>query len=274
MQRFSSRCKTEKKTIGLVPTMGYLHQGHLSLVKKSKNISDITVVSIFVNPTQFAPNEDFSNYPRDIDRDQQLLSDAGVDILFLPEADKIYQPGFQSFIEVERVSKILEGKSRPTHFRGVTTIVAILFNCVKPEFAFFGQKDAQQCAVIKQMVNDLKIDIEIIACPLVRESDGLAMSSRNVYLKENERTDALVLSSSLQLGKELIENGERKASIIIDKMKELIATISYSKLDYVQIVDTESFSIQDELKEGKEYYLLVACRIGIPRLIDNLVVKV
>jgi len=254
--------------------MGYLHQGHISLVKKSKTFADFTVVSIFVNPTQFAPNEDFNRYPRDIERDKQMLVDAGVDILFLPEADKIYPPDFQTYVDVGTISRILEGEARPTHFKGVTTIVSILFNCVKPDYAFFGQKDAQQCAVIKQMVKDLKMDIEIIVCPLIRESDGLALSSRNIYLNETERTDALILSRSLQLGKELIEKGERNASIIIDKMKELIATISYSELDYVQIVDVESYSIQQELKEGCEYYLLVACRIGKPRLIDNLIVKV
>lgn len=254
--------------------MGYLHQGHISLVKKSKSFADFTVVSIFVNPTQFAPNEDFSQYPRDIERDKQLLVEAGVDILFLPEAEKIYPPDFQTYVEVGKISRILEGESRPTHFKGVTTIVSILFNCVKPDYAFFGQKDAQQVAVIKQMVKDLKMDIEVIACPLIRESDGLALSSRNIYLNETERKDALVLNCSLHLGKELIEKGERKASVITDKMKELIATISYSELDYVQIVDVESFSIQQELKEGCEYYLLVACRIGKPRLIDNLVVKV
>jgi len=253
--------------------MGYLHEGHISLVKKSKTFADFTVVSVFVNPTQFAPNEDFNQYPRDIERDKQLLVEAGVDILFLPEPKKIYPDGFQTFIEVEKVSRILEGEARPTHFKGVTTIVSILFNCVKPDYAFFGQKDAQQVAVIKRMVKDLKMDIEIIACPLIREADGIARSSRNIYLSETERKDALVLNRSLLLGKQLIEKGETSALQIIEKMKELIATISYSQLDYAQITDVETFSIQEELKPGTEYYLLVACRFGKTRLIDNIIVK-
>jgi len=273
MQLFASRCKTEKKAIGLVPTMGYLHQGHISLVKKSKNFAEYTVVSVFVNPTQFGPNEDFNQYPRDIERDKKLLADAGADILFLPDAKDIYPEGFQTYVEVEKISKILEGATRPIHFKGVTTIVSILFNCVKPEYAFFGQKDAQQVAVLKQMVKDLKMDIDIIACPLVREADGLALSSRNTYLEGDQRKDALVLYKSLQLGKELVEKGERKAAVITGKMKELIATVSYSELDYIQIVDTETFQLRDELKEGVEYYILIACRIGKPRLIDNIIVK-
>ena len=273
MQLFASRCKSERKTIGLVPTMGYLHSGHMSLVKNSKNISDYTVVSIFVNPTQFAPNEDYNQYPRDIERDVKLLFEQGVDAVFIPDPETIYPKNYQTYVEVENISKILEGKTRPIHFRGVATIVSILFNCVKPDYAFFGQKDAQQCAVIKQMVNDLKLDVEIKICPLIRENDGLALSSRNIFLSEQERKDALVLNKSLQVGKEFIGKGERKAPIILKEMEKLIASVSSSQLDYVQIVDVESYSVQEELKDGTEYYLLVACKIGKTRLIDNIIVK-
>ena len=171
--------------------MGYLHEGHLSLIRSSKKKCDVTIVSIFVNPTQFGPTEDFANYPREIERDTNLLKQEGVDYLFQPSAEDIYPNNFQTYVSVERATKILEGKFRPTHFRGVTTIVLILFNCVKPDFAFFGQKDAQQLVVIKQMVKDLKLDLEVISCPIIRESDGLAMSSRNVYLSDSERNNSI-----------------------------------------------------------------------------------
>ena len=205
MQSVSRQISCSGKKIGLVPTMGYLHQGHLSLIKKSKELCDITVVSIFVNPTQFAPTEDYEKYPRDIERDNKLLKEYNIDYVFVPSQEEIYSSGYQSYVYVNEISKKFEGEFRPTHFRGVTTIVSILFNCVKPDLAFFGQKDAQQAAVIKQMVSDLKYDIEIIVCPIVRETDGLAMSSRNVYLSPEERTKALTLHKSLLYAKKLIE---------------------------------------------------------------------
>ncbi len=253
--------------------MGYLHEGHLSLIRSSKKKCDVTIVSIFVNPAQFGPTEDFKNYPREIERDTNLLKQEGVDYLFQPSAEDIYPNNFQTYVSVERATKILEGEFRPTHFRGVTTIVLILFNCVKPDFAFFGQKDAQQLVVIKQMVNDLKLDLEIISCPIIREPDGLAMSSRNVYLSASERIDALVLSQSLELGKKIISSGELKVSTILSKLKELFHKIPSANLDYIQIVEAESFHIVDELSKGRNYFILVACKIGKTRLIDNIIIS-
>lgn len=254
--------------------MGFLHEGHLSLVRESKKRCDLTVVSIFVNPTQFGPSEDFNNYPRDEKRDVSLLENENVDYLFLPSSEEIYPKNFQTFVNVEYVSKHLEGEFRPTHFRGVSTVVLILFNCIQPDYAFFGQKDAQQLAVIKQMVTDLKLNVEIISCPIMRENDGLAMSSRNVYLSDRERKDALVLHQSLQLAQKLITEGERRVSFILNDMMHLYSAISSAKLDYLKIVDAATFELVDDLKERKEYLVLVACKIGKTRLIDNLRIKI
>ncbi len=251
MQQLSDRVRLEKKIISLVPTMGFLHDGHLSLIKQSREKSDFTVVSIFVNPTQFAPNEDFNKYPRDIERDKKLLQENEVDALFLPSENEIYSPYFQTYVEVTDISKILEGKFRPLHFKGVATIVTILLNCVKPHFAFFGQKDAQQAVLIKQMVRDLKLDVDIIIASIIREKDGLAMSSRNSYLSEYERRDALVLFNSLNHAKNLIENGERVSKNIISKMKEMINSVETSKLDYIDIVNSVSFKLARETGNGK-----------------------
>jgi pantoate--beta-alanine ligase len=250
--------------------MGFLHEGHLSLVRESKKNCDLTITSIFVNPTQFGPSEDFNNYPRDLKRDSELLQAEGVDYLFLPSTDDIYPQNFQTYVNVEDITKKFEGDIRPTHFRGVTTVVLILFNSIKPEFAYFGQKDAQQLAVIKQMVKDLKLNIQIIGCPIVRESDGLAMSSRNTYLSEAERNDALVLYRSLDLAKQMISSGEKKINLIISEMLELFSAIRSANLDYIRFVDADSFEIIGDLECGKEYYILVACRIGNTRLLDNL----
>jgi len=249
--------------------MGFLHEGHLSLIRQSKKTCDVTIVSIFVNPTQFGPSEDFNSYPRDVQRDNKLLDDEGVDFLFLPSTEEIYPKNFQTYVNVEYVTKKLEGEFRPTHFRGVTTVVMILFNCIQPDYAFFGQKDAQQLAVIKQMVKDLKLDIKIIGCPIVRESDGLAMSSRNVYLSSLERKEALVLYRSLELARELIESGERRVNVILSDMTELFSKIPAANLDYIKIVEADTFEIIDELEKGKEYFVLIACKIGKTRLIDN-----
>jgi len=254
--------------------MGYLHEGHLSLVKKSKEKTDITVVSIFVNPAQFAPNEDLLKYPRDIKRDKQLLKSAGADYVFIPSVGEIYPEGFQTFVEVNKITRQLEGEFRPVHFRGVTTIVNILFNIVNPDFAFFGQKDAQQAAVIKRMVKDLKLGINIIVCPIIREQDGLAKSSRNIYLSPQERKDALVLSSSLKAAYLMIKAGKRNSGKIINKMKEIISGVVSSGIDYIKIVDEEKFEEAAKLTAGKKYYILIACRIGKTRLIDNILVNV
>lgn len=249
--------------------MGYLHEGHLSLIRESKRTCDATVVSIFVNPTQFGPSEDFNSYPRNVERDYKLLEDEGVDFLFSPSTEEIYPKNFQTYVDVEHVTKKLEGEFRPTHFRGVATVVLILFNCVQPDSAFFGQKDAQQLAVIKQMVKDLKLDIKIICCPIIREDDGLAMSSRNVYLSPAERKDALVLHRSLELAKTIISNGEKRVNIILSDMNELFSQIPSANLDYIKIVEAETFEFIDVLEKEKEYFVLIACKIGKTRLIDN-----
>ena len=254
--------------------MGFLHEGHLSLIRQSKKTCDVTIVSIFVNPTQFGPSEDFNSYPRDVQRDNKLLEDEGVDFLFLPSTEEIYPKNFQTYVNVEYVTKKLEGEFRPTHFRGVATVVMILFNCIQPDYAFFGQKDAQQLAVIKQMVKDLKLDIKIIGCPIVRESDGLAMSSRNVYLSPLERKEALVLYRSLELARELIDSGEKRVNVILSDMTELFSKIPSANLDYIKIVEADTFEIIDELEKGKEYFVLIACKIGKTRLIDNAKIEV
>lgn len=274
MQSVSRQISCSGKKIGLVPTMGYLHEGHLSLIKKSKELCDVTVVSIFVNPTQFAPNEDYEKYPRDIDRDNKLLKDYNVDYVFIPSADEIYSPGYQSYIYVSEISKKFEGEFRPTHFKGVATIVAILFNSIKPDFAFFGQKDAQQSAIIRQMVSDLKYDIEIIVCPIVREKDGLAMSSRNVYLSSEERIKALTLHKSLLYAKKLIKGKETDPQKITGNMKMIIEEEKSIKLDYIGIVNADSFREVDLVEDGNVYYILVAARVGNTRLIDNELIRV
>lgn len=274
MHSVSRKIKSPGKKIGLVPTMGYLHEGHLSLIKKSKELCDITIVSIFVNPTQFGPSEDYEKYPRDIEHDNRLLEEEyEVDYVFNPSADEIYNSGYQSYVYVNEISKKFEGEFRPTHFKGVTTVVSILFNCVNPNLAFFGQKDAQQAAVIKQMIQDLKYDIEIVVCPIVREEDGLAMSSRNVYLSTEERPKALTLHKALLYARKLIEGKEMDPQKVTGNMKIIIGEEKTIKLDYVGIVNTNGFREVDLIEQGNEYYILVAARIGNTRLIDNELVK-
>jgi pantoate--beta-alanine ligase len=274
MHSFSINKKREGKTIALVPTMGFLHEGHLSLVKKAKQVTDFVVVSIFVNPAQFTLGEDFTKYPRDEERDKKLLEELNVDVIFIPDAEEIYPKDFQTSVEVDEITKGLEGEFRPTHFKGVTTIVSILFNSVMPDVAIFGQKDAQQAVVIRQMVNDLKYNIEINVEPIIREPDGLAMSSRNVYLNNKEKSDALILYKSLIFAKEKISNGEREVKKIIIGMKEIINSVNTSSLDYIRVVKYSDFSEVDKLEKGNEYCILIACRIGKTRLIDNIIVKI
>lgn len=273
MQNISKSLHHEGLSIGLVPTMGYLHEGHLSLISHSKKTSDITVVSVFVNPTQFGRGEDFGKYPRNIGRDKELLKNAKADYVFVPDAGEIYPGEFQTYVNVGRITKILEGESRPTHFQGVTTIVAMLFNIINPDTAYFGQKDAQQAFVIKQMVWDLKFNIKIAVVPIVREKDGLALSSRNIYLSKTERNDALILNQSLMYARELILRGTVNVTGILSGMKRKINRVDSSTLDYVSIVDALTFSPVKNLVNGKKYYVLVACRIGKTRLIDNILVK-
>lgn len=269
MRQFIRQNRLAGKSIGLVPTMGFLHQGHISLVEASKKENDITVVSIFVNPTQFAPNEDFSRYPRDFDRDAALLLEAGADVIFTPEAGDVYVKNAQTFISVEDLSKIAEGEFRPTHFRGVATIVAILFNLVQPDKAYFGQKDAQQTVVLRRMVKDLHMPIEMVVCPIVREADGLAMSSRNIYLTPSQRKDALVLSRSLKLAQDLISNGTRDAKEVIHQMKLLYNGLQECNLDYIRIVDADTFMEASAIELEGCYFIIIACKFGTTRLIDN-----
>jgi pantoate--beta-alanine ligase len=249
--------------------MGFLHKGHLSLIEESKKRADITIVSIFINPTQFAPNEDFSTYPRDLDRDTRMLAAAGTDFLFCPIVKDIYPENFQTYIDVSEISKIIEGEFRPTHFKGVTTIVTILFNCVKPDYAFFGQKDAQQAVVIKRMVEDLKFKIEMVICPIVREPDGLAMSSRNIHLSSGEREKALLINKSLNQAEEIIAAGERNTAVIIKKINNNFIKERSIHLNYIRIVNAETFEEVDKLEKGNNYYCLIAAKVGHTRLIDN-----
>jgi pantoate--beta-alanine ligase len=274
MQYTADVFRLQGKRIGVVPTMGYLHEGHLSLVKIAKQHSDVVIMTLFVNPTQFAPNEDFNKYPRDFERDKKLAEGAGVDILFSPLQEQVYPANYLTYVETEKMTKVLEGKFRPTHFRGVTTIVAKLFNLTKPHIAVFGQKDAQQVAVIKQMVKDLNFDIEIIAVPIVREPDGLAMSSRNVYLSAEERKQALALSQSLKLAKDEIAKGERQSSRISEAMAKLITAQPFATIEYISIAHPERLEERETLTDGETVLISLAVRIGKTRLIDNVVVKV
>lgn len=265
--------KDERKIISFVPTMGYLHEGHLSLVRYAKKNSDVCVVSIFVNPTQFGPNEDFNRYPRDEKRDLDLLEKENCDLVFIPSAEEMYGTDYQTFVKVKKYSDILEGEFRPTHFEGVTTVVLKLFNIVQADFAVFGQKDAQQAFIIQKMVNDLNIPIRIDVLPIVRESDGLAMSSRNVYLNEDERKQALSLFQGIQLAEKLFKDGERNTKRIIQEVKKIINQYPLAKIDYVEIVDRNTFLKVDDLKKGNSYYLLLAVRVGNTRLIDNTILS-
>jgi pantoate--beta-alanine ligase len=273
MQQISKMLHKEGKIIGFVPTMGYLHEGHAALISRSKKSSDITIVSVFVNPTQFGPSEDFNKYPRDQKGDIRLLNEMKVDYLFMPSNNEIYSDDFQTYVNVEKVTQILEGEFRPAHFKGVTTIVSILFNIIKPDIAVFGQKDAQQAFIIKKMVEDLKFNIRIIVIPIVREKDGLALSSRNIYLSESERQDALVLIHSLLYARKVISNDERKVLKILSGMKRIIDRVDSADLDYISIADALTFLPVKELTKGKKYFVLIACRIGKTRLIDNILVK-
>ncbi|MBU1185455.1 MAG: pantoate--beta-alanine ligase [Acidobacteria bacterium] len=255
------------KSIGCVPTMGSLHEGHLSLVRQSLQTTDRTVVTIFINPAQFAPGEDFEQYPRDYDRDIGLLEREGVDIVFLPDMKDIYPPGYKTYVEVHDLQERLCGLSRPTFFRGVCTIVLKLFNIITPDRAFFGQKDAQQAIILQRMVRDLNLDILIEVLPIVRDADGLALSSRNAYLKDNERKAALTLSRSLRLAEKMIAEGERSAEKIREEMIALIQSVQGTRIDYIEIVDSEELLPLETLKS--RVLVSLAVFIGRTRLIDN-----
>lgn len=264
-----SEWKKAGKTVGLVPTMGYLHEGHQSLIRQAHAENDEVVVSVFVNPTQFSANEDLSSYPRNIENDLEKSCEAGASLIFHPEVSEMYPDGFNTYIEAFGVTEVLEGASRPTHFRGVTTVVGKLFNIVQPDRAYFGQKDAQQAAVIEQMVRDLNFPVKVVRCPIIREEDGLAKSSRNVYLSEEEREAALVLSQSLKLAKEMLEHGEQSAEKIKQAMTEKIQQEPLASIDYIKIVDHRS--LQDVAVIEAAVLIPIAVRIGSTRLIDNFV---
>lgn len=263
--------KREGLTVGFVPTMGYLHEGHKSLMQAARANNDKVVVSVFVNPMQFGPNEDLESYPRDFEKDSALCESVGVDLIFHPEPEEMYADGFCSYVDMNGLTGELCGKSRPIHFRGVQTVVLKLFNIVKPDRAYFGQKDAQQLAVIKRMVKDLNVDTEIVGCPIVREADGLAKSSRNTYLNPDERKATLILSRSLKLGRELIENGETDSNAVIKAITDSINTEPLAKIDYVDVVDFDTITPVDRI--GKSVLVAIAVYIGKTRLIDNFIIE-
>jgi pantoate--beta-alanine ligase len=264
--------KEKKKTIGFVPTMGALHLGHLSLIRKAKKETDFVVVSIFVNPTQFGPNEDYMRYPRQFKKDKEILKKEKVDLLFYPSIKTMYPQNFSTYVEEVYLSKVLCGKFRPGHFRGVCTVVAKLFNIVEPDVSFFGQKDYQQAQIIKRMVRDLNFPIKIKVLPIVREKDGLAMSSRNKYLSYKERKDALCLYQALNKAKELIKKGERSPGVVKKEMEKIIKSIKKAKIDYIEIVDDDNLR---EIKKIKGKILIaLAVWIGKARLIDNFLLNV
>ncbi|PTL36413.1 pantoate--beta-alanine ligase [Candidatus Methylomirabilis limnetica] len=267
------RCESlrrEGKTIGLVPTMGAFHEGHLSLMRRARAENDVVIVSIFVNPIQFARGEDFDSYPRDLQDDLAQAERAGVDLVFTPSAEAIYPDGFQTYVDVTEITDGLCGASRPGHFRGVTTIVTKLFNLVRPHRAYFGQKDYQQSAVVRRLVDDLNLDLEIVLLPTIREADGLAMSSRNVRLTPEERQAACVLYASLRLTEERVEAGERNTKLLLDEMRTMIETEPLARIDYVALCDPETLKPLDQI-EGP-MLAAIAVRFGETRLIDNLLI--
>ncbi|HEX6728956.1 MAG TPA: pantoate--beta-alanine ligase [Pyrinomonadaceae bacterium] len=275
-QRMSSVARKIRReldrTIGLVPTMGALHEGHLSLVREARRMCDVVVVSVFVNPTQFGPGEDYEKYPRDLTKDTALLTDYNVDYIFAPTVEEMYPKGFSSYVTVEGLSDQLEGSSRPGHFRGVATVVSILLNTIRPDFAFFGQKDAQQAVVIRRLVKDLAIDTEIVVLPTVREDSGLAISSRNLYLTNEEQAAATVIHRALVQAKAAYKEGERSAGKLADLVRNIIESEPRARLDYVSVSDAETLEKLDRI-DDRPTLIAVAAYIGKTRLIDNTIVN-
>lgn len=269
MQDYSETQRKAGRRIAFVPTMGYFHEGHLNLMREGRKRGDVLVISIYVNPTQFGPTEDLEKYPRDFERDSRLAEDVGVDVIFFPSNAEMYPPNFQTYVTVEEVTKNLCGLSRPGHFRGVATVCAKLFNMVKPHAAIFGKKDFQQLVTIKRMVADLNMDLEIIGMPTTREKDGLAMSSRNVYLSPEERESALCLSRSLKMARQQYEQGERDAGRIRESIRTYIESVPCTRIDYLKICSTATLQDVDSLDE--ESVLALAVFVGSTRLIDNYV---
>jgi pantoate--beta-alanine ligase len=269
MQATCREIRRSGKSLGFVPTMGALHEGHLSLVRAARSHNQVVAASIFVNPLQFGPTEDFSKYPRTMERDKQLLETEKVDLLFAPPPDEMYPPGAVTTVYVAELSEKLDGQSRPGHFKGVTTVVAKLFEIVRPDRAYFGQKDAAQVAVLRKMVHDLNMDVEVIVCPIVRERDGLAMSSRNAYLSAEQRKQALVLNRSLMRVQALADRGEKKAAVLRDAGEQVIAEEPGARLDYFAIVDVNTLDPVEDISKGA--LVALAAYVGTTRLIDNLV---
>ncbi|MBD5544807.1 MAG: pantoate--beta-alanine ligase [Lachnospiraceae bacterium] len=264
--------KKEGLTVGLVPTMGFLHEGHKSLIVKAAEENEKVVVSDFVNPTQFAPTEDLESYPRDINRDAAVCEEAGANLIFYPEPEEMYAPDYCTYVNMDGLTKGLCGKTRPTHFQGVCSVVSKLFHIVSPDKAYFGQKDAQQLAVIKRMVRDLNFDIEIVACPIVREEDGLAKSSRNTYLSQEERKAAVILSKSLKAGKKLIDEGEKETAVIKAQIRKVLESEPLAKIDYVETVNFENMEPIEKVQG--QVLAAIAVYIGKTRLIDNFITDV
>ena len=272
MASLARKLRRENKTIGFVPTMGALHEGHLALVKEARQMCDVVIVSIFVNPTQFNDKKDLEKYPRDLTADAALLADYQVDYVFAPDEAEIYGEGFSTYVYVENLTETLEGASRPGHFRGVATVVTILFNTIRPDFAFFGQKDAQQTAVIKRLTADLGFDTEIVVVPIVREESGLAMSSRNVRLSDDERRRASILFVALREAKRAAKQGERNAANLAEIVRQTIATEPLAQLDYVAVVDADTLEPVEKIGE-RPILIAVAARFGEVRLIDNTILN-
>jgi pantoate--beta-alanine ligase len=274
MHRTAESLRSAGKRIGIVPTMGSLHEGHLCLIRTAKRHADVVITTIFVNPTQFGPGEDYERYPRDLTRDSSLASSAGTDYIFAPERDSMYPNRHLTYIHIEKYSSILEGRSRPGHFRGVATVVAKLFNIIKPHVAVFGQKDAQQVLVIRQMLRDLNYDIELVVAPIVREADGLALSSRNSYLTAEERKQAPVLFQSLSLAENLLREGVRASVRIINEMSEFITNRSSGVIDYISIADSNTLEELSTFEGHSSVLVSIAVRFGATRLIDNQIVNI
>lgn len=274
LREFLSPLRRQGKRIGFVPTMGYLHAGHASLVERAKNECDVVVMSIFVNPLQFGPTEDFSRYPRDLQRDKEIAANAGVTVLFTPCVEEMYPEKILTTVSVSKVTESLCGKSRPGHFDGVATVVSKLFHIVGPDAAYFGEKDAQQLAVIEQMVKDLSMPVTIVPCPIVREADGLAMSSRNVYLQPEERRQALILSQSLRAASERINQGETNAASIRDGIIAMIEQQPLAAIDYVEVLTYPSLQPVTTLAKGERICIALAVAFGKTRLLDNVIMRI
>ncbi|MBN2297228.1 MAG: pantoate--beta-alanine ligase [Deltaproteobacteria bacterium] len=272
MKAYVRSIRNKGETICLVPTMGYLHEGHLDLMRMGATMADHLVISIFVNPTQFGPNEDLDKYPRDMERDEKLAASVGVECIFFPDASQMYPDGYATYVNVERITQSLCGASRPNHFRGVATVVAKLFNIVEPDFAIFGQKDYQQLAVIRRMVNDLNMNVKVVAHHTVREKDGLAMSSRNKYLSPDQRRNALVLHKALLYAFSLVGSGEKSSAKIREEVMDMIANTPECVIDYVEIVDPDTLEPVESIYA--DVVMALAVKVGSTRLIDNMTLEV